>query len=308
LYFWTHKHPATGSTYGTNNYASYNSVGGTPANVGEVVPDGIIQVGQGFLVNATAAGSAEMNNAMRLTTSNGQFFKTSGEVQQSTTIEKHRMWFGLTSPTDNHNVALVGYVQGATNAIDNSFDAKLFEQTNSVLYSNINNDKYVIQGRALPFNALDVVSLGLVAQTAGSYTITMTNFDGLFTPQDVFLRDNLLNVTHDIKGSAYTFVTNAGQYDARFEIVYAAPLAVETPVFTENSVVVYTNDLGVTINAGQTIIDNVKVFDVRGRLLVSKSNVNASSIVLENVTSEKQVLLVQITSLDNVTVFKKVIN
>ncbi|WP_338376190.1 hypothetical protein [uncultured Flavobacterium sp.] len=307
LYFWTHKHPATGSTYGTNNYASYNSVGGTPANVGEVVPDGIIQVGQGFLVNATASGSAEMNNAMRLSASNGQFFKTSGTVQQSTTIEKHRMWFGLTSPTGNHNVALVGYVQGATNAIDNSFDAKLFGPTNSVLYSNINNEKYVIQGRGLPFNALDVVPLGLIAQTAGSYTISMTNFDGLFASQDIYLKDNLLNITHDIKGSPYTFVSDAGQFDARFEVVYATPLSSELAVFTEDSVIVYTDEAGITINAGHTIIDNVKVFDVRGRLLFTQSNINANAVILDTINATNEMLILKIVSITKEVISKKVI-
>ena len=310
LYFWTHKHPynSLSGSYGTNNYATYNTTGGSPANVGEVTPDGIIQVGQGFLVDATANGSAAFNNTMRLSTSNGQFFKTTGELNQPITIEKHRMWLGLTSPNNNHNVALIGYVQGATNAVDSNFDAKLFDQASSILYSPINNSKYVIQGRSLPFDVTDVVPLGLVAQTAGQYTIVMTNFDGLFTGQDIFLRDNLLNVTHDIKGSSYTFASDAGEFNSRFEIVYASPLAVVTPTFTENSVVVYNNETGITINAGQTTIDNVKVFDVRGRLLVSKSKVNASSITIENVTTEKQVLIVQITSSDNVTISKKVIN
>ena len=310
LYFWTHKHPynSLSGSYGTNNYATYNTTGGSPANVGEVTPDGIIQVGQGFLVDATANGSAAFNNTMRLSTSNGQFFKTTGELNQPITIEKHRMWLGLTSPNSNHNVALIGYVQGATNAVDSNFDAKLFDQASSILYSPINNSKYVIQGRSLPFDVTDVVPLGLVAQTAGQYTIVMTNFDGLFTGQDIFLRDNLLNVTHDIKGSSYTFASDAGEFNSRFEIVYASPLAVVTPTFTENSVVVYNNETGITINAGQTTIDNVKVFDVRGRLLVSKSKVNASSITIENVATEKQVLIVQITSTNNLTISKKVIN
>lgn len=310
LYFWTHTLAANTTTgnYAQSNYATHNGTGGVAADAGGATPDGIIQVGQGFIVNVAIPGNAEFNNTMRLATSNGQFFKTNGQLNQPLTVERHRMWLGLTSPGNDFNQILVGYVQGATNGFDASYDAKLFEQTNSVLYSPINNLKYVIQGRSLPFVTSDVVPLGLLAQTAGQYTIAMDNFDGLFLGQDIYLRDNLLNVTHDIKGSSYTFVSDAGQFDSRFEIVYAAPLAVETPLFDDNSVIVYSNEYGININAGQTIIDSVKVFDVRGRLLYSKSKIDATSINLENVASEKQVLIVQITSIDNITISKKIIN
>jgi hypothetical protein len=307
IHFWTHtiaSNPVTG-TYATSNYATHNGAGGVAAAAGGEEPDGIIQVGQGFVIEVDVNGTAEFNNSMRLSASNGQFFKS---ANQTTTLEKHRMWLDLTSPQYSHNQILVGYIEGATNTIDTSLDAKLFGQSNSVIYSTINNSKYVIQSRALPFTASDIVPLGLIAQTAGQYTISMNHVDGLFDTQDVYLRDNLLNITHDIKGSPYTFVSDAGQFDSRFEIVYAAPLASEFPDFNENSVVVYTNEAGITINAGQTIIDNVKVYDVRGRLLFSQLNVNANSLVLDKINITNQVLILQIGSVDNKVISKKIIN
>ncbi|MFC4738880.1 T9SS sorting signal type C domain-containing protein [Flavobacterium ponti] len=307
IHFWTHtiaSNPVTG-TYATSNYATHNGAGGVASAAGGEEPDGIIQVGQGFVIEVDVNGTAEFNNSMRLSASNGQFFKS---ANQTTTLEKHRMWLDLTSPQYSHNQILVGYIEGATNTIDSSLDAKLFGQSNSVIYSTINNSKYVIQSRALPFTASDIVPLGLIAQTAGQYTISMNHVDGLFDTQDIYLRDNLLNITHDIKGSPYTFVSDAGQFDSRFEIVYAAPLATELPNFNENSVVVYTNEAGITINAGQTIIDNVKVYDVRGRLLFSQLNVNANSLVLDKINTTNQVLILQIGSVDNKVISKKIVN
>ncbi len=307
IHFWTHtiaSNPVTG-TYATSNYATHNGAGGVAAAAGGEEPDGIIQVGQGFVVEVDVNGTAEFNNSMRLSASNGQFFKS---ANQTTTLEKHRMWLDLTSPQYGHNQILVGYIEGATNTIDSSLDAKLFGQSNSVIYSTINNTKYVIQSRALPFTASDIVPLGLIAQTAGQYTISMNHVDGLFDTQDIYLRDNLLNITHDIKGSPYTFVSDAGQFDSRFEIVYAAPLATDLPNFNENSVVVYTNEAGITINAGQIIIDNVKVYDVRGRLLFSQLNVNANSLVLDKINASNQVLILQIGSVDNKVISKKIVN
>lgn len=309
MYFWTHYLAADASgSYaynGTSNYATFNGAAGIAATAGGQEPDGIIQVGQGFLVDVNAAGNAEFTNSMRLSASNGQFFKS---ANQTTTIEKHRMWLGLTSPQYNHNQIAVGYIGGATNDLDPALDAKLFGESNSVIYSTINSSKYVIQSRALPFTSSDIVPLGFIAHTAGQYTISINKVDGLFNSQDIYLKDNLLNIIHDIKASAYTYVSDIGQFDSRFEIVYAAPLAVEIPTLNESSAVVYKNESGINVNAGEIVIDNVKVFDIRGRLLLSKSNINDSSIILENSIANNQVLIIQISTLDNQTISKKIVN
>ena len=308
LYFWTHTLAASANgTYASSNYATHNGTIGVAAAAGGAIPDGNIQVGQGFFVNATMSGSIEFNNNMRLTTHNGQFFKTSNTLNQPTIIEKHGMWFDLTSTGKNHNQIYIGYIQGASNSFDNSFDSKLFGQTSSALYSPISNDKYVIQGRALPFSTTDVVPLGLIIETPGQYTIELNSFDGLFAGQNIYLKDNLLNITHDIKNYSYSFTSNTGEFASRFEIVYGAQLSVETSSFNENSVIVYNGESGITINSGITLIDSVKIFDVRGRLLVTKSSVNANTISIENVTADKQVLIVQVTSLNNEKISKKVI-
>ncbi len=55
------------------------------------------------------------------------------------------------------------------------------------------------------------------------------------------------------------------------------------------------------------LLDNVKVYDIRGRLITEKSNVNSSDLTL-NSGSTNQVLIVKITSLNNEVVTKKVIN
>jgi hypothetical protein len=54
-------------------------------------------------------------------------------------------------------------------------------------------------------------------------------------------------------------------------------------------------------------MSNVKIYDIRGRLLASKNNINASQVKLYAGTTN-QVLIVKITSATNVVVTKKVIN
>jgi hypothetical protein len=72
-------------------------------------------------------------------------------------------------------------------------------------------------------------------------------------------------------------------------------------------VIVYKNELNdFVINAGTTIMASVKVFDIRGRLLLERNNINASQTTM-TVGMANEVLLVQITSEDGVVVSKKVV-
>ena len=59
-----------------------------------------------------------------------------------------------------------------------------------MLYNVINDSEYVIQGKGLPFAATDEIALGLKATSAGTYSISLDNIDGLFTTQNVYLKDN----------------------------------------------------------------------------------------------------------------------
>ena len=125
----------------------------------------------------------------------------------------------------------------------------------------------------------------------------------------IFNLYNLLNVTHDIKTSAYTFTSDQGTFNSRFDVIYTnSTLNIPTPTFDANSVIVYKNDSKVlNINAGKVVMKNVKIYDVRGRMIYEKSNINTTATTLNDLKAEQEVLLVKITSDDNKVVTKKVV-
>lgn len=296
--FWTHYVQQAGSS----NYAYFNFSGGT-AGANGITPNGTIQVGQGFIYTKTASGTATFTNAMRVGNNSNQFFRNSAPGK-----ERHRIWLNLSSSTTVYNQTLVGYIEGATQGIDAGIDGTILE-TGTTISSRINNENYVIQGRALPFDASDVVPLSFNAATADSYSLSIDHVDGLFSgSQTVYLKDNLLGTTHDIKANPYTFTSDAGTFNNRFEIVYtSSPLAVHTPTFDANSVIVYKQNEAISINAGATVMASIKVFDIRGRLLFENKAVNATTTTIKNLKAEQQMLLVQITSNDASVVTKKIL-
>jgi len=133
------------------------------------------------------------------------------------------------------------------------------------------------------------------------------DYDGLFMHQDVYLEDTFLNLIHNLKLGPYIFTTNQGTFDNRFVLRYTDTLLGVDPVFNENAVIIYkNNDNRFVINSGIFVMDEVKVFDIRGRLLTNIQDIDDTQTTFDGGMTN-QVLLVQITSKDGVVVTKKVI-
>jgi hypothetical protein len=298
LYFWRKRNNSAATSY-----ATYTGLAGV-VNSGDpntIVPNGTIQVGQGFIVKPTST-SLSFTNAMRTANNSNQILKTK-------TVEKHRIWLNLTNGTTPVNQMAVGYMTEATIGIDDGIDGRYINDSQTALNSVISNEEFIIQGRSLPFDGADVVPLAFKTTTAGDFTIAIDHVDGLFSgSQDIFLRDNTTGTETDLKAGAYTFTAAAGVDNARFSLKYQRTLGVNSQIFDENSVVVYKNKGGIQISTGKIVIDNVKVFDIQGRLIAEQKNVKATSATIKDLKVAQQVLIVKITSVDNQTVSRKVVD
>jgi hypothetical protein len=297
------------------NYASWTATGGTPATKSPInhpayslnsgKPKDIIQVGQGFFVKAIASGNVTFTNSMRVANQGNQFHKS-----VTTAEEKHRIWLNLTSDIgDDINQILVGYVTEATQDVDSKFDGLSYGNIGSFLYSVIDGDSYVIQGRALPFETTDEVPLGFKCAAAGTYSIKLTDMDGLFLDnQDVFIRDNLTGTDTNIKIAPYTFTSDVGTFDNRFKIVYTQVLGVPSTSFTQNAIIVYKNMDEFHISTKGIVMKDILVYDILGRVIYQLNDVNNTTTILKGLETNYQVALLKIISEDNQSVTLKVIN
>ncbi len=294
LYFWNNNHSAG------NNYATCVFNNCVAATGGGNIPDGIITVGQGFIVYTTS-NSVNFSNDMRINNA-GAFFKTDE-------TEIHRIWLNLSDDQDQgYNQILVGYMTGATNSIDNQIDGKLFGYEGSALYNIIDEDKFVIQGRALPFEASDVVPLGFRATEARKFIISLADFDGLFTEGEVtvYLKDNELNITHNLMESDYTFEAAVGEFKERFEVVYGTEEVMGTGDLTSNSIQIYKHNKNIVVSSKTEKILSVELFDMQGRNIHRNDKVNANHYQIRS--NSKGVLVVKVETQNGEVVTKKVIN
>jgi hypothetical protein len=304
LYFWRKINNAT--TTPTTSYATYTLAGGvgtgTPNSGGSssITPDGTIQVGQGFIVKTGASSTAlNFTNAMRTSSNTSPFLRT--------TEERSRFWLNLTSTTGAFCQTMVAYMPEATSGVDNAIDGRYFNDSPIALTSIINTEEYTIQGRAMPFSTSDSVPLGFKTDAAGNYTIAIDHVDGLFSSgQAIYLKDNLLNTVNDISAGTYSFASAIGTFNSRFEIVYQNLLGVNNPEFTSSNIVAFNDNGDIKINSGSTIMELVRVYDLQGRLLVEKKQINSSETKLST-TATNQVLLLEITAANGLKVTKKII-
>ena len=312
LYFWTHNTDITNGSYTGNDYSIYNLSGGSAANSGGVVPSRYVNSGQAFFVYGSTPGVATFKNSMRVAGLNNAFVKTGNaaqDVSDASDLERHRYWLDIKNDEGAFKEVLVAYVETATMDLDRLFDAEMIEVGNAVtMYTKVADKKLTIQGRSLPFEVSDLVPLSYSSTVAGSFTINIRQYDGLFADQHVYLEDKVLNVIHDLSAAEYVFATEAGTFEDRFVLRYTdATLGVSTPNFDENTVVLYRNATGLHINTGAVNMATVTIFDIRGREIAVQKGIAATQTTFTNLPEAHQVLLVKITGENGKTVTKKVV-
>jgi hypothetical protein len=305
LYFWR----KTNNT-ASPSYCTWNTASATFGDNGETFttdPAGIIQTGQGFIVEAKdGASSLVFNNTQRLVNNANQFFKTNSTATPST--ESHRIWLNLTGSGAEFSQAVVGYFTNATLGTDD-FDSKYFNDGPVALNTKLGTDEFVIQGRPTPFDTNDVVPLNFKVATAGTYTFAIDHVDGLFTAgaQSVYIKDNSDGTYHNLTTAPFVFTSVAGTFANRFELVYQTALSVDNNEFLANSIRVIQQQNNVVINTGLATMATVRIYDIRGRLLQERKAINASETSIP-VGTTSQVLLVEVTTINGAKATKKVIN
>ncbi len=309
LYFWRKKNNNANTSYATLTkfaYSENNAEGGdtgSPYFVDGNQANWIINPGQGFIIRATpGTNNVTFTNAMRRAANNTQYFRNGNTPLQSSQFKLNIVSgaeFGQT---------VIGYSDATTANLDYGYDGILINDGNTAIYTSAENTDLSIQAKG-QFEITDVVPVSYRVTNPGTYNLSLKSLSGVFAgTQKIFVKDNVTNVTHNLKDSDYSFTTQAGTFVNRFEIVYQnVALGTGDNVFNAEQVVVYKQESNLNINSGTAEIKDVKLFDTRGRLVHEVKNINASSAVISNIAVQEQVLIVQITTAEGAIVSKKVV-
>lgn len=290
VYVWTHSKPIVNGAYQGSNWAIYNGIGwNDPAMTS---PN--IDIAQGFIVKVANAGNLVLNNAMRTSANGPVYYKG----------QKDRYWLSLSADQTKLNTSLIGYGMGSTNKFDQNFDAQPFDNNNEGLYSVLNNDLFVIQGRG-DFNNEDSFDLTFNVKKAGTYQINLEKFEGVFENQNIYLVDKKLDKVFNLNElKSYSFDTKAGEINDRFSINYQNK-TLSTNDLSKKGLVVYAQNKQITISSKESI-KSIKLVDISGRQLQNIQNINTKNYVI-NLNVNPQVVVVVVENTNGTIESRKVI-
>jgi hypothetical protein len=198
----------------------------------------------------------------------------------------------------------VGYFDGATQGFDIDYDAKQIADGDILLSSIVDGGNYAIQGKNA-FEVNDVVPLSYTVTNAGTYTITLDAFEGVFDgATEVYLTDAETGSSVLLNNGAYTFTTAAGSFANRFQLNYQTVLN-QGEITANDEVSVKFVKGQLRVDAGTTPIKDIYVYDITGKKVASALEVNSPQFEMNNLPKNR-ILIVKIIANDQRKIVKKV--
>ncbi|MUU78490.1 choice-of-anchor D domain-containing protein [Winogradskyella endarachnes] len=319
IYLWSHATPENinasgneGANFSASDYAVISGSGVNVAGGSGVIPNDFVPSGQGFFIETLDTSPITFNNSMRAITNNDQFFRS-----ETTETSRKVLWLNLSSDNGVAKQIAVAHLDGATDANDGSF-YDVTENKSSALaatiYSTIfdsADEQFVIQGKnssSLDLNEIIPLGFKTSIDVETIYTISIAQFEGdFYTNNPIYIKDNLLNTTHDLKIADYNFTSETGVFNNRFEIVFTTQaLSIEDITLDANSIsIVEVNDNNVQfkLNSKELSMTNIEILDVLGRRIY---NLQANSTTeVYNLSKLSQAAYIAKITLSNGQVISK---
>lgn len=279
------------------SYSTCTTVGCTINNSHNYTDENLISVGQGFLVKAKAgATTVNFTNSIRSSENVNQFFRTAS-------IDRY--WLELKNVSDkSFGKKLIAYVDDATLGYDDGKDGLYLNDSPIALTSIIDNKELIIQARPT-FDTGDIIPLNFKTTIADTYSVTLTEKEGIFTSQPIYLRDNQTSTIHNLQQSEYIFTSDVGNFAGRFDILYDSALSNNDNYF-ENNILVFSSNSNLIIKSTKDLIDSIAIYDLSGRLLLNEKGFNSLEEHLK-IRQTNQVLIVKVKTIDGAVKIQKVL-
>jgi hypothetical protein len=331
IFLWSQSVPPDSGNNGNENvnfaqsdYAIINRAAATAGTSG-IVPSRFIPSGQGFFValtenlgapvNSVTSSNVVFTNRMRRTLENTQFFEANDDSQDNkttdsnNTYEKNILWLNLTSDNGVFSQIAIAYVNGATDGNDGwSYDTprNLSTGTFAALYSIIDSSdrQFGIQGKSLESLSLDEnIPLGFDTSIniATLYKFSIAQLEGSFLSQnDIFIKDNMFNKIHNLKTSDYSFTSEVGEFNNRFEIVFTeAALSLGEVKIDSNTLQIIelqNGDVQFKVSS-QFEMKSIEIVDLLGRTLYKlEAQGNSQTFSLSNLSQATYLAKVELSN------------
>lgn len=269
------------------NYGTYTVGSGGTNGATEIIP-----AAQGFFVNASAAGTLGVSNAVR-THSTLDFWKN-----QENRLNRLSMIVSNGTISDE---TVIYFNEEATTELDYSYDAlKLMAPATPQAYTMLGESRMAINA----FNNMTQTSnvkLGVSAPEAGEFTLSASNIESFDVNTPIYLEDlsngTIVNLREN---STYTFTADEGTAE-RFLVHFTAVQGIgDDPAAEVSNIYAVNRQVYVNFTATK---GEISVYNILGQEISRTIAFNGLNTV--DVPQGNAVYIVKVVS-DNSTVTKKV--
>ncbi|MEN8187220.1 MAG: hypothetical protein ABFR05_08845, partial [Bacteroidota bacterium] len=215
-----------------------------------------------------------------------------------------RIWLNMHDENEMANNILIGFFKESTDGIDPYYDSFYVNKSKDLnFYSVLDQRELVIQGLGI-FSEDKTIALGFNSKKAANLSISISKTEGALSEANIYLVDNLLGITHDLKSGDYQFEqTEEGEFKDRFTLQFATTALGIDDFALENDFNIANTYEGFSIHASKTVA-KIKVYDMLGRLLVQETpNKQSFNLKMENI--KQGTVLIFESTLENGAVLNK---
>jgi hypothetical protein len=295
-------------------FATYNAGSGTNG----LTNNGTIPAGQGFYVEALSASALDFGESVKVSNNTG----ANPLLKPAAGIYGQIFRLTLSDVNGKQDEAAFRIHQNATLAYDIDWDAhKFFNAPNKMFaqgqqkFTTISskdalNVDYSINSIPLLLQPLSIPVLVKVA-TSGTYTIQLTEEDVINTCY--VLKDNLLNVTHDLKTGPYICAMSDTASAARFELQLckdpSATAVGMSEIVSEKNILISQDANGAFVRTAfnQNTKATISAYNIVGQKLMDDVKVDGTVTETRlNLGVRNQVVLIKVTT-DTESFTKKIV-
>ena len=278
--------PATFNSY--NSDGSLNTVG---LSSGLSIERKYSPIGQGFIIYATANGTAIFKNSHRAfykeSDAFSQFEKNtskqnkstvninSGDISEDEITEISHIKLNVIINNQFTRQLALAFVPEATDGVDFGIDALNLNGVPNDVSFLIADGSYVIQG--VSFEKTKKIPVKVEATTSTVLKFYIPEIKNFNSSQKIYLYDSLDDSYHDIKNDSYEINVPAAVYNDRFKITFEDGKSVEEEIEKPNDFVIVQdngNNILKIFNPKKMTINSFVLYDILGRRVFSKKNLS----------------------------------
>jgi hypothetical protein len=236
-----------------------------------------------------------------------------------------KFWLQLNSPNGYHRQLLIGVDKNATNNFDLGYDAQIADIGAEDMYWIVDGSKFVIQA-VNNFDDNQELPIGLKISEEGRVSIKIETLENIDATVQIFLKDNLTGIEHQINDKAFEINLPAGEYNNRFSVTFKTIKIVEDEVAEEiiaeviEEVIEETTIKGVQVfmnnkhseltirKDSETNIESVELYNYLGQIMARWNNDFTGNEISLPVNVVAGVYLVQIITTTGKTSKKIIID